>query len=314
MAHCAISENRIRILNLDESLLKQTNLLKWASGARETEIIDLSEKGPYLRYWAAKKDLDFLRRTIAHTHNDAITLYGSGDFHHLSVALIEQFTQPLSLIVFDHHPDWDGISARVSCGSWISAVSRKENIKKILLLGPSSNDLSGFGLFTASLKSLNGAKLEIYPYMHKPSRLFLRKLKDTSSFKVRRSFLNSLIDWQNLCEANLEVFLSNILEGIATEDVYVSIDKDCLRADYAVTNWESGLMDINWLLEAVSIVKNKKNIVGMDITGEYSAIRIKSGWKNFISRLDHPSQAIDSAAANQINEAANLSILKLFLK
>jgi hypothetical protein len=36
----------------------------------------------------------------------ALTLFGSGDFHHVSLALLRRLQQPFNLLVIDKHPDW----------------------------------------------------------------------------------------------------------------------------------------------------------------------------------------------------------------
>ena len=54
------------------------------------------------------------------------------------------------------------------------------------------------------------------------------------------------------------------------EPVYISIDKDVLNHDSAITDWDQGnicLDDLKRLLD--SIFKNEK-VIGMDICGEYS--------------------------------------------
>jgi hypothetical protein len=245
-----------------------------------------------------------------------VTLYGSGDFHHISAILIEQFKDPLSVIVFDYHPDWDALSPRLNCGSWANFLLKKENIRKIVLLGPSSNDLSSKGLFSASFQGLKNKKIEIYPYLRKPSRVFLRDLKGIDCFGVKHGFFSSVIKWNNLAEKDINTFLPVLLDKIPTTDVYISIDKDCLTQDYALTNWEEGLLKLEWLLGALNIIKNRKNIIGLDITGDYSPIVINNKLKMFISCLDHPKEAAklrNTEKISLLNETANLKVLELFV-
>jgi arginase family enzyme len=48
----------------------------------------------------------------------AVTMIGSGDFHHLAVLLLERAREPVTVIHFDNHPDWVRWAPRWHCGSW----------------------------------------------------------------------------------------------------------------------------------------------------------------------------------------------------
>jgi len=319
---CSVPEaglcaNSIRILDFDGSILAQSNLInKYTKPPYSAQIIDLKDIASSCRYLATKKTFARMRERLENSSHNAITLYGSGDFHHISSVLLSFFTKPLGVIVFDHHPDWDGFSPCVSCGSWVAGVSKMENIKKIILLGPSSDDLSARGLATAYLKSVKNGKLEIFPYEKDPSRTYFRYFKDTNCFKVKQGIFGSTLCWASLKEKSGN-FIEELLKNMPVDDVYVSIDKDCLSSAYALTNWEQGSVSLDWLLSALSIIKKEKKIVGMDITGEYSPIVIKNPIKRFISLLDHPKQTAETVAPStvvSVNEATNLKILDLLLK
>ena len=95
-----------------------------------------------------------ISQRIINSPKNRITFLGSGDFHHISSNLINQFNQPCSLIVFDYHPDWDILPPRKGCGSWVSEVLKNKNIKKIILIGVSSSDISTLNIQSANLASL----------------------------------------------------------------------------------------------------------------------------------------------------------------
>ena len=317
MPETSLCANSIRILDFDGSVLAQNNLLrKYTTLPYSAEIIDLKDIAPSCRYLTTKRNLERIKERLKHSLHSAITLYGSGDFHHISSVLVSGFKAPTGVIVFDFHPDWDGISPGISCGSWVTQISREKNIQKILLLGPSSKDLSGFGLATAYLKSLKGGKLEIFPYDKKPSRAYFRYLKSNTCLKTKRDIFGSTIYWPNLKEKDAD-FIRELIKRMPMDDVYISIDKDCLSRAWALTNWEEGQMPIGWMTSALSVIKEEKNVVGMDITGEYSPIVIKNPFKRFISSIDHSEQTAEGVELSKItsvNEAANLKILDLFLK
>lgn len=309
--------NSIRILDFDASILAQANLVnRYTKPPYSAQIIDFKDIASSCRYLATKRTLNKISERLKNSSHNAITLYGSGDFHHISSLLVSRYTNPVGVIVFDHHPDWDRFSPYISCGSWVTEISKIKNIEKIILLGPSSEDLSTGGLAGAYFKSVENGRLEIFPYEKTPSKAYFHYIEDNASFTVKRNVFGSTVYWTNLKEKGVN-FIKQLLRRIPVKDVYVSIDKDCLSNSYALTNWESGLLSIDWLLNALLIIKEEKNIVGMDITGEYSPIIIKNPIKRFISSLDHPKQTAEMIAPSKIvsiNEATNLKILDLFLK
>ena len=259
---CSLPENglctnSLRILNFDGSVTAQANLLrKYKNPPYSVDIIDFTDIASRCRYLSTSETLNIIKERISNSSPNAITLYGSGDFHHISSLLIANFKNPIAVIVFDYHPDWDGFSPLVSCGSWVARVSKFNNVEKMLLLGPSSDDLSTAGLSTAYLRCVKNGKLEIFPYDKKPSRVFLRYLKDAPCFRAKRDVFGSVLHWK-LLKGSGRDFIKELLERIPVKDVYVSIDKDCLEKGYAVTNWEEGVMPLDWLLEAISVIKRK---------------------------------------------------------
>lgn len=317
MPNPKICADKIRILDFDGSVLEQNRLLNFfCKSPNSAQIIDFKDIAPSCRYMATSRQLSKIKHKLENTLSDAITFYGSGDFHHISSVLISQVQYPVSVIVFDNHPDWDTMSPCISCGSWIREICKMDNVKKVILLGQSSNDLSTAGMFTAYFKGIKNRKLEIFPYERNLSRVYFHYLKSCESFGSKCDFFGSTISWNNLRQKNIN-FLDELLKHIPTENVYVSIDKDCLMKQYALTNWEEGLLPLEWLLKALSAIKSQKNIVGMDITGEYSPILIKNPLKKFLSFFDHPKQAAKSVEYSEIistNETTNLKILELFSK
>jgi len=300
----------IRVLNLDNSVVKQQNL----TSRYKTEIIDLREVGPRLRLWMDSKAVAQIKERIRDSSKDSATFLGSGDFHHISAILINQFQDPLSVIIFDFHPDWDTLSPHMGCGSWVNQVLKNENIRKCVLIGVSSDDISSWRVQSLNLESLKEDRVEIYPYAHKPSKVFLKRIPKNSSLKPKNHLLFSEITWTELKNKNLKEFFSSILKRMPTDDVYISIDKDCLKSDSAVTNWEEGYLSLDELLLMLKLIGENLNIAGVDITGDYSKICIESKFKRLLSYFDHPKRLISDKLSQPqitaINENTNLKILE----
>lgn len=303
--------NLIRVLNFDNSLFNQKRLLAFY----EPEIIDLFDLGPKARLWMNRHVKDAIEARIQKNSISKINLFGSGDFHHITNILLNQIKDDFSLIVFDFHPDWDILPPRYGCGSWITEALRNKRLKKCILLGIASEDISNWNIQAGNLSSLKNNRLEIYPYQHAPTNVYLRRVPENVSLEKQKGSFCSKVIWKELRTKVLADFILALVKQIPTKKVYISIDKDCLRKEYAITNWEEGLLSLEQLLQALKIIKDNSEIIGLDITGEYSPISVSGKFKGILSRLDHPKKnfadSLNIAAISEINERTNLKILDL---
>lgn len=307
-------DTSLRILNFDDSVVNQHALL----GNYKNTVLDLKGLGLKARFWMNKKTRDLIAGRIQNSGKNAITFLGSGDFHQISEILISQFQEPLSVIVFDFHPDWDTSIPRFGCGSWVTQVINKDNVAKIILLGVSSEDISSYSVHSGNLASLKDNRVEIYPYAHSPSKTFLKKIPDNISIGLKRGRFFNTIYWQELYNKNLKDFFRQILSRIPTKKVYLSIDKDCLRNEYALTNWEEGKMPLDELLLLLGLIKDNLDIIGLDIVGDYSEIRLEGLIKNIASYFDHPrnlkTPETQKDIITSVNENTNLKLLELLTR
>lgn len=303
-------DKRIRVLNFDNSIISQSNLLN----RYPAEIIDFTSLAFSARLYMSGALRRQILNSLVSKDDNCPTFLGSGDFHHLSETLISRISEPVSLIVFDFHPDWDILPPRFGCGSWVATALKNKHISKCVLIGMGSNDLSSPALQTADLGELADNRLEIYPYRHKPSRVYLRSLAKNRSINVRQGYFSNEITWQDLEKEDLTAFTLKLIRSLPEKNVYISIDKDCLKREFSLTNWEEGLLSLEQLLAMLRLMRENLDIVGLDITGDYSIPEVSGKVKAFICRFDHPK---DFSARNcsadlirSVNEQANLAILQ----
>ncbi len=98
--------------------------------------------------------------------------------------------------------------------------------------------------------------------------------------------------------------------GIAGENVYVTIDLDCLRGDEAVTNWENGrfaIVDLVWALERL---RETARIIAGDICGAYSTPHYARWTQKVASEFDHPK--IPSAKIENILRINSVALAQLW--
>ncbi len=304
---------RIRILNLDDSLTQQTKLLEHFHPI----IVDLKKIAPLCRHWMNKKTATEIQGLLEPELKNTITFLGSGDFHHLSSLLTAQFSQPITVIIFDYHPDWDILPPRLGCGSWLNEALKKKNVQKVILLGVSSSDISTISIQAGNLGALKDNRLEIYPYSHKPTLTVFKGVPNNISLQVKRRILYNKIYWHELSGRDLKTFFFELLPHLTTKQTYLSIDKDVLNAHYALTNWEEGHFKLSELLVLLKLIREHLDLVGVDILGDYSLPKTTGRLKTFFARLDHPKDAAAQHSPthliNSINQATNLKILETLM-
>ncbi|MEO6876506.1 MAG: hypothetical protein ABI222_16955 [Opitutaceae bacterium] len=288
----AMLSDRIRILDFDGSVARQVGLLN----APDLITIDLRTLGPEARLWADSGQADMIRRCLTPELRDAVTLLGSGDYHYVSAILLEQFEDPISVIAFDHHPDWETLPPRRGCGAWVSRAIEQENVARVLLVGNGSDDLRFPSILTGNLRGLREGRICMLPWEFPASGFFPRPR--LSGLELKPAPL------KNLAAA---------LDQLPTRRVYLSIDKDCLRSPFALTNWEEGSLDLDFLVAALRLIRERCEIIGADIVGEFSVPRHTSNWKALCSRIDHPTHYTARGRMpeeiDRVNAATNRAIL-----
>lgn len=299
----------ICVLNFDNSIIRQCRFLS----RYPPKIIDLTALAASARLYISASLRKKISNLIPAGQNYPVFI-GSGDFHHISEILISRINAPACLIVFDFHPDWDILPPRFACGSWVKQAMENKNISKCVLIGMGSDDLSWPALQTANLRALADNRLEIYPYRHKPSRIYFRRLASNSSITAKGGFLSNKITWHQLEKEDLTDWTLKLIKRLPARKVYISIDKDCLRKDYALTNWEEGCLRLDQLLIMLRLIRENLDIIGLDVAGDYSPAEISNRIKAFISRVDHPEEFTarncPADLIRSVNEEANLAILQ----
>jgi arginase family enzyme len=265
----------------------------WASIVR----VDLRDIGPALRLWSRRKNMDLARVRIAETVDPrpSITFLGSGDFHHLAALLAERVDEPFTLLHFDNHPDWVRLAPRWHCGSWINRVLALPHVQRVVTVGPCSDDLVDPARKGGNLPALNAGRLVLFPWHHAPSRA-RRRIADGPGHAWRAG----CIHWRNLAEEPLQEAMERVLAAIPTEVVWVTIDKDVLPEDEALTNWDQGRMPLAALLAMLRAIGARKRLLGADICGEYSPPRHANWLKRIEAKLDQPAR--DAADRRRLDD------------
>lgn len=296
----------LAVFDLDGALDAQTSLCSaapWASVCR----VPLRDLAPRLRLWSRAHTIAQARARLAAVLPEGPTLglLGSGDFHHLAVLLMERVVEPYTIVHLDNHPDWVRLAPRWHCGAWVNRALELRQVRRVITLGPCSDDLVRPDRKGGNLAALAAGRIVLFPWRHAPSRVCWR-IADGPGHRYRNGYLV----WRNLADQDLDVQLDAILSLIDTEAVWLSIDKDVLREADALTNWDQGEMPLEVAARIVTTVGARRRIVGADVCGDYSPAQHRNWCKRIEALLDQPARGgIDTAIVAR-NEVANRELLR----
>jgi arginase family enzyme len=262
----------------------------WSSDSLPSgAYFDCRDWGAHLRFCATSRGMEafFLH---AQERPAKFTLLGSGDFHHLSALWLRRIQSPFTLISFDNHPDWDMRPPLWCCGSWINRALQLPTVRRAVVWGCGNFELNWPNRLFANHEALRTGRLEVWPWRERLS----------ASAQKR---------WPGMELATWREKFSAFARGLAGEDVYVTVDLDCLREQEATSNWEHGLFsasDVAWALEQIA---GCANVVGGDVCGAYSQPRYARLPQRIAGRFDHPHLAAVGASEAAERNQASLTII-----
>jgi len=199
-----------------------------------------------------------LTEKIASYGPDGIHFIDSGNYHYLSKLWTDKITRPFSLVVFDHHPDMQPslFDNLLSCGCWV---------KEVLDSNPFIRKVCIVGASEMLIKNVD------------------------TSYQDRLIFysdqaLNHEETWKEFAHLHLD------------GPVYISVDKDVLNTESAVTNWDQGSLSLATLEKLLSIILKNQEVIGVDICGECSTTLNKFEIQKYIA----------------LNNRANEELVRLF--
>jgi len=262
----------------------------WFDRPAGLTALDARQWGPQLRFSAPPRVIEKFYREYE-SRVAPFVLYGSGDFHHLSALWIRRVAQPVVVVSFDNHPDWDIRPPKWGCGGWVNRALELPNVQRVSVWGCGNFECWWPRQIFGNRRAEREGKLEIHPWADE------RSVEDRQR---RGAILRE--NWRERFER-----FAGDLRG---SDVYVTIDLDCLRAEEAVTNWESGRFTIVDLAWAQGKLRESARIVGGDICGAYSPPQYARLKQRLVAGFDHPK--LDLPSAEQIRRINSAALEKLW--
>ena len=164
--------------------------------------------------------------------SEGIHFIDSGNYHYLSELLVSRLKEPVTLLLFDHHPDMQpsAFGDILSCGSWVkNALDAEGNIKQVIAIGVDK-------VLAEKVSPIYQDRVNFYQFQDCIGSDRILKLPQAPAFPI-----------------------------------YLSIDKDVISETELCMNWDQGDMRSEELFLLLQHVIRQYRIAGVDICGECAA-------------------------------------------
>jgi hypothetical protein len=290
---------RTRILELDGSLAPQADLF----GAASVDWIPAEEWGPRIRLACPFGEFDRFSRSLGHAlaaDGPCVTFYGSGDFHHVTLALLDRIREPFNLLILDKHPDWIRGIPFLHCGTWLHHALRLPHLRRVFHCG-GDTDFDNAYRWLAPWPEIVSGRVVVFPACRRFS------VGGWAGIPVH-PLLSDGIPTAGVVRAALKSYL----DELRRYPLYISVDKDVLTAQDAAVNWDSGLLRLEQALAILEtfLAAAEGRMIAADVLGDWSPVRLGHRLNRLCDRLDHPSPELDPADAARRNRRANAALLR----
>lgn len=296
------------LLQLDDAFARQPALARRVLA--DGRVLAARDLGPAMRLWSPAATLGELKRRIAAslpaTGEAEVVFAGSGDFHHVTPLLLERALEaedaPVTVVHFDNHPDWVRHAPGRHCGSWVGRAARLPGVARVVTVGVTSPDIGKARLREGDLALIGEGRLDLFAW--------------TAPDGGGEVMLEGRV-WPTIAALGEAAFLDMLDATVRTRAIYVTLDKDVLRAADAVTNWDQGQASLDFVIAAIRRLAETRRVIGADVVGDWSRPVYGGGpaaglLKRGEAMLDQPWGRREPAGAAALNEAVNLRLLDLF--
>jgi hypothetical protein len=289
----------LRVLDLDGSVPPQGCL-------RDGELapaIDLRAWGPRVRMACGLRTYRAFEGKISTRPGSGrpnLVLFGSGDFHHVTLALLRRLREPFHLLVLDKHPDWVRGVPFLHCGTWLARALLLPNLGRVFHVGGDLDFDNHYAPF-APWRELRSGRVRVIPAR--------RRFRGFGWGRVPHHCL--LADTGEPLAACLDRLLEPDRRDLTSRPLYVTVDKDVLGADQAAVNWDSGYLSLDQLLTVLDAFAGAAGgrFAGADLLGDWSPVRT-SGWpRRVLDLTEHPRLNVRPADAAERNCRTNRAIV-----
>jgi hypothetical protein len=298
----------VRLIDLDGSLPSQTD---WLVPYRPT-MVPAQDWGPAIRMACSFGRFRRFERHLASLlgsetdPSPVVSLYGSGDFHHVSLALLRRQVQPFNLLILDNHPDWMRGVPFLHCGTWVHHACRLPLLQRVFHVG-GEVDFDNYYRWMAPWKALQSGQITVFPALRRFQR---GRWSGIVNHPLRQE------DRATLCPDHLDRLLRPFRAELVRHPLYISVDKDVLKSSDAIVNWDSGhlgLTEVQTVLRGFLQAAGGR-LAGMDLLGDWSPVRLRGPLRRLLHWTEHPHLAVNARTASRCNERTNGALLETVLR
>jgi hypothetical protein len=210
-----LNDMKLRWLKLDDGLSRQPEL----AGRYRLDVHDMLDWGGRIRLACSlgrfRRFEKELADRLAADDVPYCTLYGSGDFHHVSLALLRRVMEPFNLLALD----WMRGVPLMHCGTWLYHAARLGAVQRIFRAGGNVDFDNGYR-FLAPVGLLRSGKIVIFPALRTYQAGLWTAIPQR---KLRPDPATPLV------QERLRDLLQDFAAELAQFPLYISLDKDVLR-------------------------------------------------------------------------------------
>ncbi|MHC4716732.1 MAG: arginase family protein [Planctomycetota bacterium] len=294
------------MLDLDGAAVCQRRLVERYRPA----IVPAREWGKRIRIAATfrrfRRFRDALPVPETEAHDPApIVLTGSGDFHHVTLALLCRLAGPVNLLVLDRHPDWMRGVPFLHCGTWLLHAARLAQVARVFHVGGDA-DFENVYYRLTPWPLLAGGKIRLVPAVRRLGRGRWRRIPH----QPLRADPSVPADAARIAER-----LAPWHEDLSARPLYSSVDKDVLTAEQACTNWGSGRLTLE---EVTGVLRTclewaRGRLAGADLLGDWSPVQTHGVLATALAFARRDEVPADPEQAADRNALANIRILDCIL-
>lgn len=320
----SFSKFKLQILDLDGSVTKQYELL----AEQEFTIIPMQEWGKKIRLLCSFSTFRQFEIELGRQLNKqlkqmpSITLLGSNDFDHVTLALLRQISTPFNLLFFDKHADWNPFFLTdVMCGSWLYHAFSATNMRTVFHVGGSEKAFDATGdIFDAVECFGNGRGIQKYIDAGRIVCLpAIRSFNQNPYVDYEQTINQPVKISTQVCRQRLKSLISQYQEQLKSMPLFIAIDKDVLAAQDNVQSWEPGelfLEDIESIIYTFLELCNY-HVVGVSVCGDYSESNYNNffQFRNIIEKLalSHGVRVEVNQSKLTVNEETNIKLIFLLM-
>lgn len=201
-----------------------------------------------------------------------VVLNGSGNYHHLTYGfcrgIVEQDDKDYTILHFDRHGDSRQYSWMLDCGNFLGKLIRdSDHASKGIIIGADDMVTDSKWMEPAYL---SGDTLEVYPFKKEHGSFHdvaSEPTVDCVEKEYDAGWQELDVRWHTIKREGIETITHRALDRTDTDNVYITVDLDALQGKFVHTDWGNGRMSLDQLLDSIALVREEKNIIGLDVTG-----------------------------------------------